>query len=53
MDPKEVEPKEVDPKPFVQEPMVRLLAVWEPMSGAPPVQGMPRAPHQELLPAGG
>jgi hypothetical protein len=53
MDPKEVDQKEVDPKPFVREPMVRLLAVGEPMSGVPPVQRVPRAPHRELLPAGG
>jgi hypothetical protein len=36
-----MDPKALDPKALVRERLVRLLAVWEPMTGVPPAQGMP------------
>jgi hypothetical protein len=46
MDPKALDPKALDPKAvvrerLVRERLVRLLAVWEPMNGVSPVQGVP------------
>jgi hypothetical protein len=36
-----MDPKVLDPRALVRELLVRLLAVWEPMNGVPPVQGVP------------
>jgi hypothetical protein len=36
-----MDPKALDLKTLVRERLVRLLAVWEPMNGMPPVQGVP------------
>jgi hypothetical protein len=36
-----MDPKALDPRALVRELLVRLLAVWAPMNGVPPVQGVP------------
>jgi hypothetical protein len=36
-----MDPKALNPKAVVRERLVRLLAVWEPMNGVSPVQGVP------------
>jgi hypothetical protein len=41
LDPKALDSKVLDPKALVRERLVRLLAVWKPMNGVPPVQGVP------------